>query len=133
MRSLRVLCVITLLLYAIAGFEANITGTLYFTTYGGGNNVHSVGYTYNPGVSFTLGTITDLTPTPGADGLLFDPQNGNLMVAGQSSGFVSEELRTGGPVTNVSVGTAGQSYHLALTANNSSVWNMPNGGSSFIS
>jgi hypothetical protein len=133
MKSLRVLCVIPLLLCAVAGFGANITGTLYFTTYGGGNNVHSVNYTYNPGTSFTLSAITDLTPTPGADGILFDPLNGNLVVAGQSSGFVSEESRTGGPVTNVSVGSAGQSYHLALTANNSSVWNMPNGGSSFIS
>ena len=127
MRSLRVPSVITLLLYAIAGFGASITGMLYFTTFGGWNNVHNIGYTYNPGLSFTLGTITDLTPAPGADGILFDPLNGNLMVAGQSSGFVSEELRTGGPVTNVTEGSAGQAYRKALTANNWVVWNMADG------
>ena len=73
MKTLRALCVTALLLYGIAGFAANITGTISFTTFGGGNNVHSVGFTYNPGVSFMLGTVTDLTPTPGADGILFDP------------------------------------------------------------
>jgi hypothetical protein len=78
MRSLRAFCVPALLLYGIAGFAANITGTLYFTTFSGGNNVHSVGFTYNPGVSLTLGSIVNLTPTPGADGLLFDPINKNL-------------------------------------------------------
>ena len=84
-------------------------------------------------MSFTLGTVVDLTSTPGADGILFDPLNGNLMVAGQSSGFVSEEPPTGGTVTNVNVGSAGQSYDLALTSNNSSVWNMANGQNAFIS
>ena len=133
MKGLRALCVAALLLYGIAGFAANTTGTLYFTTFSGGANVHSVGFTYNPGVSFTLGSVTDLTPTPGADGLLFDPLNGNLMVAGQSSGFVSEEPKTGGTVTNVNVGSAGQSYHLALTSNNSAAWNMANGQNAFIS
>src|SRR5215469_2498299 len=133
MSKLRALCAGAVLLWAVTGFAANLTGTLYFTTFSGGNNVHSVGFTYNPGVSLTLGSITNLTPTPGADGLLFDPFNGNLVVAGQSSGFVSEEPKTGGTVTNVSVGSAGQSYHLALTANNSALWNMPNGGSPFIS
>jgi len=133
MRSLRAFCVSALLLYGMASFAANITGTLYFTTFAGGANVHTVGFTYNPGVSFMLGSVVDLTPTPGADGLLFDPLNGNLMVAGQSSGFVSEEPKTGGTVTNVNVGPAGQSYHLALTSNNSAVWNMANGQNAFIS
>jgi hypothetical protein len=133
MRSLRAFCVAALLLYGIAGFAANITGTIYFTTFSGGNNVHSVVFTYDPGVSFTLGSVVNLTQTPGADGILFDPQNGKLMIAGQSSGFVSEELSTGGPVTNANVGPAGQSYHLALTANNTSVWSMANGQNAFIS
>ena len=133
MKSLRAFCVIALLLYSIASFAANVNGTLYFTTFAGGSNVHSVAFTYNPGVSLTLGSIVNLTSTPGADGLLFDPLNKNLVIAGQSSGFVSEELPTGGPVTNVNVGSAGQSYHLALTSNNSALWNMANGQNAFIS
>ena len=31
--------------------HADLTGTLYFTTYGGGNNVHSVGFDYVPNTS----------------------------------------------------------------------------------
>lgn len=120
-------------LLSLAAHAANLTGTLYFTTFSGGSNVHSVGYTYAPNTSFTLGSVTNLTPTPGADGILFDPQNGNLVVSGQSTGNLSEEAPTGGPVTSVNVGSAGQSYHLALTQGNTSIWNMPNGGSPFIS
>lgn len=111
----------------------DLTGTLYFTTFGGGNNVHKVTYDYNLNVSFTLGSVVDLTPTPGADGILFDPLNGNLMVAGQSTGNLSEEAPSGGAVTSVNVGSAGQSYHLALTSNNGAVWNMANGQNAFIS
>ena len=55
------------------------------------------------------------------------------MIAGQSSGFLSEESPMGGSVTNVSVGPAGLSYHLALTSTNSAVWNMANGQNAFIS
>jgi len=132
-RRLCALCAVTLLMTAVVGYAKNVNGTLFFTTFAGGNNVHSVTFTYNPGVSLTLGTITNLTPTPGADGLIFDPKNNNLMVAGQSTGFLSEEPRTGGTVTNVNVGTAGQSYHLALNASGNAVWNMANGQNAFIS
>lgn len=133
-RRIRITCLIGLAcLLSLAAHADNLTGTLYFTTFGGGSNVHSVGYTYVPNTSFTLGSVTNLTPTPGADGILFDPQNGKLVVGGQSTGNLSEEAPTGGPVTSVHVGSAGQSYHLALTQGNTSIWNLPNGGSAFIS
>ena len=65
---------------------------------------------------------------------MFDPLNPkNLMIAGQSTGFLSEEPATGGTVTNVNVGSAGQSYHLALNSTNTAVWNMANGQNAFIS
>ena len=48
----------------------NIKGTIDFTTFSGGANVHSVPFTDDPGVSLKLGSIVNLTPTPGADGLL---------------------------------------------------------------
>jgi len=118
---------------APVGYGQNVKGTIYFTTFAGGNNVHSDTFTYNPGVSLTLGSIVNLTPTPGADGLLFDPLNHNLMIAGQSTTFVSEEPATGGTVNSVKVGSAGQSYHLALNSGNTTVWNMANGQNAFIS
>ena len=40
----------------------NIKGTIDFTTFSGGANVHSVPFTYDPGVSLTLGSIVNLTP-----------------------------------------------------------------------
>lgn len=119
-------------LLGIAAHADVLTGTLYFTTFSGGNNVHSVTFTYD-GSSFMLGSTTNLTPTPGADGILFDPMNGNLVVSGQSTGNLSEETVTGANLTSVNVGSAGQSYHLAVTSNGQQIWNMPNGGSAFIS
>jgi len=132
--GLRALCA-AVLLTALSGFAQNVKGTIDFTTFAGGANVHNVSFTYDPGVSLTLGSVVNLNPTPGADGLLFDPliKNPALMVAGQSTGFLSEELATSGPVTSVNVGSAFQSYHLALNSTNTAVWNMANGQNAFIS
>lgn len=110
----------------------DFAGTLYFTTFNGGQNVHSVQYDYN-GTSFSLTNVTNLTPTNGADGLIFDPMNGKLMVAGQSNNNLAEENVDGTGLQNVQVGNAGQSYHLALTNDNQQVWNMANGQNAFIS
>ena len=132
--GLRALCAVVLLT-ALSGFAANVNGTIDFTTFSGGANVHNVSFTYDPGVSLTLGSVVNLNPTPGADGLLFDPTKTTnvLMIAGQSTGVLSEEPATGGTVTTVNVGSAGQSYHLALNSTDTAVWNMANGQNAFIS
>lgn len=92
-------------------------GTLYFTTFAGGQNVHSITYSYNQTTqSLTLGSIKNIASLPGADGIIRAP-NGNLLVGGQSSGFVYELTTLGALVAQAPPGSPGQdqsSFHLAL-------------------
>ncbi len=86
------------------------SGTLYYTTFSGGNNVHKVDYTWSGGALSFSGN-TDLAAVFGADGLLFLP-DGNLAVGGQ--GLRVHEITLGGTlVTTLAVPT--DSYHLSLS------------------
>jgi hypothetical protein len=100
-------------------------GTLFFTTFNGGENVWKATFNYN-GTTFTLGAPTGIAATNGADGLLFAP-NGNLLVAGQGNNLT--EVTTGGTIVKT-VAPGGPSFHLALTSDSPSalVYNMWNGG-----
>jgi hypothetical protein len=76
-----VLCGLSLAFLA-GGFEAManpVTGTLFYTTFSGGTNLHSVDFNFN-GTTFVLSNNTGLANLSGADGLLFAP-NGHLLVA----------------------------------------------------
>ena len=118
-------CGITLMVLQGSTAKADsISGTLYYTTFSGGENVWSVGFNYN-GSMFTLGASTGIAATSGADGILFAP-DGNLLVAGQGNNL-TEVKPTGGIVTSVAPG--GASFHLALTSNSSNalVYNLWNG------
>lgn len=102
-----------------------VKGTLFYTTFALGVNVHKVDFDYN-GTTFTLSNNTDIASLSGADGLLFAP-NGNLLVAGQGNSLI--EITTGGTlVTTVAPG--GGSFHLALSSDspNATVYNLDNGG-----
>jgi len=98
-------------------------GTMFFTTFSGGENVWKTTYNFN-GVTFTLGAPVGVAATSGADGLLFAP-DGNLLVAGQGNNLT--EVTTGGTIVKT-VAPGGPSYHLALTPDNTTVYNMWNGG-----
>ena len=117
-------------------------GTLFYTTFGGGQNVWRVDYNYN-GTTFLLTNNTNIASTGGADGILFDPK-GNLIISGQNFNSPPQlhEITTGGGVVaNVSAGTPGTgmgSYHMALssTASNAilyNTWNGPGTGPTSIS
>src|SRR6266852_2510207 len=63
------------------------SGTIFFTQFTG--SVGRVSFTYDPsGLSFTLGApaILNGAVPEGADGLVFDPQNGNLLVGSVGAG-----------------------------------------------
>jgi hypothetical protein len=114
-----------------------INGTLYYTTFSGGTNIHSVDYNYDNGIpSLTLSNTVGITSTAGADGLLFAP-DGNLIIAGQNFNQLHEITAGGTAVNTVGAGTG--SYHMALSSNASNailynLWNGPgSGGSTSIS
>ncbi len=105
-------------------------GSLYYTTYNGGQNVWSTDYSYNSTTpSFTLSNNTYIASTAGADGILFAP-DGNLVIAGQGNQKLHEITTGGAAVNTVDAGTG--SYHMALSSNasNAILYNLWNGSGS---
>jgi hypothetical protein len=108
-----------MLLLGSTTLRADLTfnGTLYYTNFTGGQNVNKVSFSYDQTTqSLTLGVGQNITSTPGADGIIFDPA-GNLLIGGQGAGKVFEVNPTTGTFTGVTPGTTGQdqnSFHLAL-------------------
>src|SRR2546428_10973428 len=88
-----------------------VTGTLFYTPFAGGVNVHSVDFNYN-GTSFLLSNNHGIASTSGADGLLFAP-DGNLLVAGQGNNLT--EGTTGGTIVKT-VHPGGGSCHLTCSS-----------------
>src|SRR5690242_4635317 len=70
-----------------------ITGTLFYTTFSGGTNVHKVDFSYDGATTFALTNNVGVASTSGADGLLFAP-DGNLLIAGQGNNLT--EIKTDG-------------------------------------
>ena len=106
---------------AVAG---PVTNTLYYTTFNGGENVWKVTGTYTgDGTSgngtFTLSGDTNITSTPGADGIVLNPNNGQLLVGGQGharlpGGSVHWDLYYGNPDVDT--------FHLAVDPSKNVVW-----------
>jgi hypothetical protein len=101
--------------------DSIFNGTLYYTNFqGGGDNVNKVTYSYDQTTqSLTMGTATGIAQTPGADGIVFDPQ-GNLLIGGQGTGQVYQVNPSNGSFTGVAPATTGKdqsSYHLTVNGN----------------
>jgi hypothetical protein len=121
----------------------SVSGTLFYTTFSGGQNVWKVGFNYN-GATFTFNNNTNIASTSGADGLLFAP-DGHLVISGQNADNPSpllHEITTAGVVVNnFTAGTPGTSmgsYHMALSGTGASailynLWNGPGSGPTAIS
>lgn len=94
------------------------SGTLYFTTYGGGANVNKTEFNFD-GTAFSLGAINNVASTPGADGLVFAP-DGDLIVGGQGDRVHKVDRNTGFYTTVTAGGT--DSFHVMLDPNGSQVY-----------
>jgi hypothetical protein len=59
------------------------SGTLFFTTFSGGTNVHDMTYSYDDSTkTLKLGTVNGLAAVGGADGLIFAPDGKTLLIGG---------------------------------------------------
>ena len=121
----------TLSIILIAGigtpaFATTFTGDLFYTTFSGSTNVHKVSYTYDNAVpSFTLVNPSDIGATPGADGIVFNPNNGKLLIGGQGSGLTAKVHEvTVSPFSFISktANSPGGCYHLSVDPSNTIVW-----------
>jgi len=93
------LAVTTVFLCAImaAQLSASITTSdLFFTTFGGGTNVHRVSYTWDNVSTFTLSPPVGIGATNGADGITGNPQNSNLLIVGGQGPRINTINRTTG-------------------------------------
>jgi hypothetical protein len=127
MRGSRVVCWLVLFLACSCAVWADpVSGTLYYTTFAGTPNVHSVNFNFD-GTTFSLSGNANIGTSIGADGLLFAP-DGNLLIAGQGTGLLNEMTKTGTLVKFVGAGNP--AFHLALnsSAPNALVYTMWNGG-----
>jgi hypothetical protein len=116
------------LLSAASARAATFDGTLYYTLFTGGPNVNSITYHYDDSTqSLTLGPPTNIVSTPGADGIIFQP-NGDLLVGGQSTRAVYDVNIAAHTFTNVFPGTT-DSFHLALDPSGTKFYTSPFEGS----
>lgn len=89
------------------------TGTMYYTTFSGGEDVHDVSYNFD-GTSLTLSGNTGIAATPGADGLVFT-SDGFLAVGGQANAVYRVNPTTGAFTTQSAGG--GVAYHMMADPN----------------
>jgi streptogramin lyase len=93
-----------------------IQGTMFYTTFSGGVNIHKVDYNYNGTNSFTLSNNTGLASTPGADGVVFT-SDGFLAVGGQGP-TVFRVNPTTGAFTSQNTGAGGlNAFHMSVAPN----------------
>jgi hypothetical protein len=95
-----------------------VTTTVYYTTFAGGQNVWSVTAQFT-GSTFTLPGDLNISSTPGADGIVFNPNSGQLLVGGQGNA-VYQVNKTSGSFTSATPGV--DAYHLAVDPNKNIVW-----------
>lgn len=104
-----------------------ITDTLYFTTYNSGNqDVWTTTATYSGNGTagngtFSPGTPTNLASTPGADGIVLNPNNNQLLVGGQSTGSIYQVNPAGGnQYTTLNAGM--NAYEITVDPSGNYVW-----------
>jgi hypothetical protein len=88
-----------------------ISGTLYFTTFSGGENVHKLSFSYDGSSTLALGSPVGVSATPGADGLVFT-SDGFLAVGGQGAAVYRVNPTTGAFTSQSSGGPA--AYHMMV-------------------
>jgi WD40 repeat protein len=112
------------LVLSTAAQAGPVDATLYYTTFNGGQNVWRVQgiYTGNGTAgngTFTLGGDTNIASTGGADGIVLNPNNGQLLVGGQGNAIHQVNPLTG-TFTTAIPGVA--TFHLAVDPGKNVVW-----------
>jgi hypothetical protein len=106
---------------AIAG---PVDDALFYTTFAGGPNVWKVQATYTGNGTagngtFTLSGDTNIASTPGADGIVLNPNNGHLLIGGQGQAIYQVDP-TNGTFTSANPGV--DTFHLAVDPGKQVVW-----------
>ena len=97
---------------------------LYYTTFNGGQNVWRVLATYTGNGTagngtFTLTGDTNIASTGGADGIVLNPNNGQLLIGGQGNAIHQVNPATGTFTTSF---PGVDTFHLAVDPSKNVVW-----------
>ena len=98
--------------------------TLFYTTFSGGQNVWKVQATYNGNGTAGNGTYVlsgdvNIASTGGADGIVLNPNNGQLLIGGQGNAVHQVNPSTG-TFTTATPGV--NAFHLAVDPSKNVVW-----------
>jgi hypothetical protein len=101
-----------------------ISETLFYTTFSGGQNIWKVTGTYTGNGTvgdgtFSLSNDTNIASTNGADGIVFNPNNGQLLVGGQGNS-IHQVDPSNGAYTSAAPGML--AYEIAVDPNKQVVW-----------
>ena len=105
-------------------FADPVDYTVYYTTYNGGQNVWRVEAVYTGdgtagNGTFSLLNDTNIASTGGADGIVFNPNTGKLLIGGQGNAVHQVDL-SGGGFTTATPGV--DAYHLVVDPGKQIVW-----------
>ncbi len=112
-------------LAASPAWAGAVTDTLYFTTFASGENIWKSTATYagdgNAGNgTFTVTAPTGIAQTPGADGIVENPNNSQLLVGGQNTGSIYQVNPTNGSYTTLNAGM--NTFEITVGPNGNHVW-----------
>lgn len=129
MEIVRLALKLSLALLALSGASSialagPVDATLFYTTFAGGQNVWKVNASYTGNGTagngtFSLSGDTNIASTPGADGIVLNPNNGQLLIGGQGNAVHQVNPSTGTFTTATPNIFA---YHLAVDPNKNVVW-----------
>lgn len=98
------------------------SGTLFYTNFAGGQNVNDITYSYDQTTqALTISAPHNIATTPGADGIVVDPQNAQLLVGGQGTGNVFLVNPSNGSFTTAST-NGPASFHLTVSPDGNTVY-----------
>src|SRR5579864_481 len=133
--ALTALC---LCMFVATGHAATLaSGNLFFTTFQnqGGTvlplttNVWQVGFIYDSVTGISYSAVHPLQTLSGADGIIFNPNNGDLLIGEQVANKVGQIPTTGVPVAEVAASSGGagpQAFNLVVSPDKSTLLAMPN-------
>lgn len=101
-----------------------VSETLFYTTFSGGQNIWKVTGTYTGNGTagngtFSLSNDTNIASTIGADGIVFNPNNGQLLVGGQGNSIHQVNPSNG---TSTSAAPGMSAYEITVDPNKQVVW-----------
>lgn len=125
-RPSRLIAGLTLAFVGCCALAGPVSTTVYYTTYDGGNpDVWSTTMTYTGNGTagngiFSSGSPTALASTPGADGIVLNPNNGQLLIGGQGTGKIYQVPTGGGSYSTLGAGMG--TYEITVDPSGNKVW-----------